>query len=131
MNDIPSSEITPEPLFRSRRQFMRSAAALIGSTALLSACGIETSPAGSSQPGGTPGTAGPVSGKTDELGDKLTDYAAVTGYNNYYEFTTDKEGVADLAKNFKITPWTVAVGGLVNKPQTFAIEDLLKQFPQA
>jgi sulfoxide reductase catalytic subunit YedY len=129
MNDIPSSEITPEPLFRSRRQFMRSAAALIGGTALLSACGIEASPAGSNQSGAT-AAAGPVSGKTDELGDKLTDYAAVTGYNNYYEFTTDKEGVADLAKNFKTTPWTVAIGGMVNKPQTIAIEDLLKQYPQ-
>jgi sulfoxide reductase catalytic subunit YedY len=132
MNDIPSSEITPERLFRSRRQFMRSAVALIGGTALLSACGTEASPAASSQPntGGATPAAGQANGATDELGDKLTDYDSVIGYNNYYEFTTDKEGVAGLAKNFKTTPWTVAVGGLVNKPQTFAIEDLLKQFPQ-
>src|SRR3954451_1887919 len=131
MNDISSSEITPERLFRSRRQFMRSAAALAGGAALLSACGIEAGPAASSQPNcGGSSAAGPGSGQTDELGDKLTDYASVIGYNNYYEFTTDKEGVASLAKNFKTTPWTVAVGGMVNKPQTFAIEDLLKQFPQ-
>src|SRR6185369_7357287 len=130
MNKIPSSEITPERLFRSRRQFMRSAAALIGGTALLSACGTAASPASSSQPGGAAPAPGQVKGATDELGDTLTDYASVTGYNNYYEFTTDKEGVADLAKNFKTTPWTVAVGGMVSKPQTFAIEDLLKQFPQ-
>jgi methionine sulfoxide reductase catalytic subunit len=129
MNEIPSSEITPERLFRSRRQFMRSAAALIGGAALLSACGIEASPAASSQPGAAGGP-GRVNGATDELGDKLTDYDAVVGYNNYYEFTTEKEGVAGLAKNFKTTPWTIAVGGLVNKPQTFAIEDVLKQFPQ-
>jgi sulfoxide reductase catalytic subunit YedY len=64
---------------------------------------------------------------TDE---KPSRYDDVTHYNNYYEFTTDKEGVADLAQNFHTTPWTVAVGGLVNKPKTFAIEDLLKQFPQ-
>jgi len=131
MNDIPSSEITPERLFRSRRQFIRSAAALIGGGALLAACGSEAPPAASSQSNaGAATAAGPVSGKTDELGDKLTDYDSVVGYNNYYEFTTEKEGVADLAKNFKTAPWTVAVGGLINKPQTFAIEDLLKQFPQ-
>jgi len=110
---------------------MRSAAALIGGGALLAACGAEAPPAASSQSNaGAATAAGPVSGKTDELGDKLTDYDSVVGYNNYYEFTTEKEGVADLAKNFKTAPWTVAVGGLINKPQTFAIEDLLKQFPQ-
>jgi methionine sulfoxide reductase catalytic subunit len=129
MNEIPSSEITPERLFRSRRQFMRSAAALIGGAALLAACGTEAPPAASSQPGATSGP-GRVTGATDELGDKLTDYDSVVGYNNYYEFTTEEEDVAGLAKNFKTTPWTVAVGGLVNKPQTFAIEDVLKQFPQ-
>jgi sulfoxide reductase catalytic subunit YedY len=97
----------------------------------LAACGAEAPPAASSQSNaGAATAAGPVSGKTDELGDKLTDYDSVVGYNNYYEFTTEKEGVADLAKNFKTAPWTVAVGGLINKPQTFAIEDLLKQFPQ-
>ena len=68
-------------------------------------------------------------GDKDELGNALTSYEAVTGYNNYYEFTTDKEGVAPMAKDFKTRPWTVEVSGLVNKPRTYDIDELMKRFP--
>jgi sulfoxide reductase catalytic subunit YedY len=75
-------------------------------------------------------TASPVpstlSSSTDELGDALTSYDAVAGYNNFYEFTVSKEGVASLAENFRTSPWMVEVGGLVNKPKTFDLDDLLK-----
>ena len=63
---------------------------------------------------------------TDELGDSLTSYEAVTNYNNFYEFTTNKERVAQLAEGFVTEPWTVEVGGLVNNPKTYGIEDLRK-----
>jgi methionine sulfoxide reductase catalytic subunit len=124
MDKIPSSEITPEHLFRSRRQFIRGAGGILAGALVLSACGEPA--ASSSVPGVTPGAA---AGPTDELGDTLTPYEAVTNYNNYYEFTTDKEGVAGLAANFHTSPWAVEVSGLVNKPKTYAIEDLIKAFP--
>jgi len=66
----------------------------------------------------------------DELGNPPTSFEAVTNYNNYYEFSTDKEGVAPLAQKFTVDPWTVAVGGLVNKPKTYGVEDLLNRFDQ-
>jgi sulfoxide reductase catalytic subunit YedY len=72
----------------------------------------------------------PTSTATDELGDPVNRYKDITNYNNYYEFTTDKQGVAGLAQGFTVRPWTVEVGGLVNKPMTFGIEDLLKDFQQ-
>src|SRR5262245_47011495 len=125
MDKIPSSEITPEHLFRSRRQFIRGAGGMLAGALALSACG-QLAPT-SSVPA-TPGAAGAVAGSTDELGDALTPFDAVTNYNNYYEFTTDKEGVAALAQNFHTSPWAVEVGGMVNKPKTFAIEDLIKTF---
>ncbi len=62
----------------------------------------------------------------DELGDPLTPYADVTGFNNFYEFSLSKTAVADLAHNFETSPWAVQVGGLVNKPRTFDFDDLMR-----
>jgi sulfoxide reductase catalytic subunit YedY len=67
----------------------------------------------------------PADTRTDELGDPLNSFEQITTYNNYYEFTTDKQDVARLAAAFTTSPWEVQVGGLVNKPTTFAMEDLL------
>lgn len=72
----------------------------------------------------------PVSTDVDELGDALTPNEVVINYNNFYEFTTDKEEVAAMAADFKTEPWTVEVGGLVNKPMTFGVEDLMRLFTQ-
>ncbi|HTP08263.1 MAG TPA: protein-methionine-sulfoxide reductase catalytic subunit MsrP [Anaerolineae bacterium] len=124
---IPSSEITPEAVYLNRRQFMKGAA-LVAGGALLAAC----SPQVAAPPAPTlaPTAAANFNTEKDELGDPLTSYAAVTGYNNYYEFTDDKEGVAGLAKDFKTRPWTVEVSGLVNNPHTYDIDELMKRFPR-
>jgi sulfoxide reductase catalytic subunit YedY len=71
-----------------------------------------------------------ASSDKDELGDTLNTYEQITNYNNYYEFSLDKEEVAPLSANFTTLPWQVEVSGLCNQPKTFAIEDILKQFPQ-
>jgi sulfoxide reductase catalytic subunit YedY len=68
----------------------------------------------------------PLSVETDELGDPLTSFEAATNFVNYYEFTTSKTGVADLARDFRTSPWSLEVGGLVNKPKILDLEDLLK-----
>jgi sulfoxide reductase catalytic subunit YedY len=56
----------------------------------------------------------------------LTSFEAITNYNNYYEFSTNKEAVARLAKEFSTSPWTIEVGGLVNNPKKFDLDDLGK-----
>ena len=65
---------------------------------------------------------------TDELGDPANTYEQITNFNNFYEFTTDKEKVAEMSADFPTRPWTVEVGGLVNKPGIFGIEDILSTF---
>ncbi len=122
---IPSSEITPERVYRTRRQFLAGAGAAFAALGL-AACGA----VGPAERNAALPTAGATTKTTDELGDALTPYGDVTNYNNFYEFTTDKEGVAGLSQGFKTRPWTVEVAGMVARPKTFAIEDILAEFPR-
>ncbi len=122
-SDITGSDITDYNTYLERRQFLRGA-----STSALAA-GVAGIMSGLFLPG-TPAHAGeklegvhksPLS--TDEA---LTPYKDVTQYNNFYEFGTDKSDPAKLAKDFRSTPWSVAVEGEINKPATYHLEDLLR-----
>lgn len=119
---IRSSEITPKSLYLRRREFLKLGA-LGAAAALLAACGNaeDAAPVTPSRQ--------PLQSGQDEYGDPVTSYEAITNYNNYYEFSTDKEAVARLAEDFQTRPWTVEVSGLVAKPRVFDIDDLLKKFP--
>ncbi len=121
---VRSSEITPKDAYLSRRDFMKAAGMATGA-ALLTACAPSVQ---ETTQGAKPAPATSVA--KDELGDVVNTYSDITNYNNYYEFTTDKQGVAGLAESFKVEPWTVEVGGLVANPKTFGMDDLAKLFPQ-
>jgi sulfoxide reductase catalytic subunit YedY len=125
--EIPSSEITPESLYLSRRDWLK-AMGIVSATAFLAACGVR--PSGSSnapQPvGAPPPTITAQDGTTDEFGSPLNTLDQITNYNNYYEFSEDKQSVNPLSVNFPTSPWTVEVGGLVQNPKTYGIEDFSK-----
>ena len=137
MIPIKSSEITSESVYLNRRTFMKGVGlAALGGLAV-AACAPAAGPspapatgaAATLAPSATAGqpTTGP---QTDELGDPVNTFEEITNFNNYYEFTTDKEKVAELAQDFPTRPWTVEVGGLVNNPGVFGIEDILSDFDQ-
>ncbi len=130
--ELPSSEITPKHIYLSRRTFMTGAAAM-AATAALVACGSPPAPAEPVEVGESGGEVPPTAvaeGQTDELGDPLTTYRDVTNYNNYYEFTTDKEDVARLATGFPTSPWQIEVDGMVRNPGVYDVGDLLARFDQ-
>ncbi len=120
---VRSSEITPKQVYLTRRDFIKAAGVLAGSMAL-AACAPQLT--GTPEP--TTAAQAAASAKTDELGDPVNTFDDITHYNNYYEFTTDKGGVAALSAKFKTSPWEVEVSGLVNKPKKYALEDLIRQF---
>jgi sulfoxide reductase catalytic subunit YedY len=120
--DIPSSEITPHRLYLNRRKFIAGLGAIAGAAMVGDATKEILSP---SQPV-LAGTKLQYSESAYNTTEKETPFKDITHYNNYYEFSTDKYEPAALAADFNTRPWTIKVEGLVNKPQTFDIDSLLK-----
>jgi len=102
--DIPTSEITDEALYWNRREFLKAAGIGVAAAGFLPAL-------------------------NRFVGDeKLTPYEDITGYNNYYEFGTDKGDPKDNATHFRTRPWKVEVAGEVKRPATYDVDDLLKPY---
>jgi sulfoxide reductase catalytic subunit YedY len=123
-NEIKSSEITDEKTFLNRRNFIR--AGLLAGTTLATAGAyrfINPPPAKEAITAEIRDIAKPTDFRTEE---KLNSFQEITNYNNYYEFSTSKTAVARAAEDFVTRPWTIEVGGMVQKPKTFDIEELLK-----
>jgi methionine sulfoxide reductase catalytic subunit len=150
MVKISPSEITPEHVYLNRRKFMIGVGSAAGALAL-SACALPEMPGAAASEDSGSNTdlqvkvAQPLpenmptvlshsepyaSQSTDELGDPLNAFEEITNYNNYYEFTTNKEGVAELGKNFTVRPWEVQITGLVNNPMTLDVDDIIRNYDQ-
>jgi sulfoxide reductase catalytic subunit YedY len=146
--DIPSSEITPESVYKSRRDFIRSSAqvalgaGLAGSGLLAPAALAQT---GDSLFARAPSDLHIVSRpqwleqlvaarqSVPESGpytttEALTPFEDVTTYNNFYEFGTDKSDPSARTrdKHFSIDPWTVEITGEAGKTGKYTLEDILK-----
>ncbi len=122
---ILPSEITPERVWRARRDLILGAGAAAAGLSLsgwTSRARAANAPAG--ELGALPGQASPLS-----VMDKQTSLSDITSYNNYYEFGLDKSDPAAHAGKLQTRPWTVSVEGEVGKPRTFDIEALLKLAP--
>ncbi|MGB7263508.1 MAG: protein-methionine-sulfoxide reductase catalytic subunit MsrP [Albidovulum sp.] len=103
--DLKWSDITPRADFLNRRTFIAGAAAM--------------------------GFAGPAAAKLSYVPSAYSTDAApntleeITSYNNYYEFGTGKEDPAANAASLTTDPWSVQIDGLVDKPGTYDLADLM------
>jgi methionine sulfoxide reductase catalytic subunit len=124
--DIRSSEITPKSLYLNRRKFLTQAA-MVGAAAAVGLRVKETI---------SPSTAVLAGNKIDGIKkspfsttETITPYKDVTHYNNFYEFSTEKDEPAELAKNFRTHPWKVKIDGLVEKKQELDVDTIIKMAP--
>jgi len=124
-------EITSKQNYLNRKEFLKALGIVGTSAAVLAACQGKPFVAGGDLPQAT-GIPGPTpggDGGADELGNVLTSYDDVISYNNFYEFTTDKEGVARLAEDFQTSPWEVQISGLVENPGPISMEEIRDRYP--
>jgi len=116
--EIPEREAAPEGLYFGRRALLKGMG-FVGAQGLL---------------GRAFGAVAPDLYPAKRVGKytldrPVTPEFAGTGYNNFYEFTLDKQRVKDLVEGFETEPWKVEVKGLCNNPKTYDIDDLVRRFP--
>lgn len=121
--EISEREAAPEQIYLNRRRFIK-ALGLAGAATLLRRDRLAAAAFGD--------TKSIYPAKRNEkfvLDRPLTEEWVTAHYNNFYEFTTDKERVADLVEKFQTRPWTVEVTGLVAKPKTYDVDKLIRLMP--
>lgn len=114
---IPESEITDPKLFGQRRRILKTFLASMAVASDIMPALAETDLSFKNLPKASQAPAGLTT----------TPAELVKHYTNYYEFSIDKEGSADLAQALTISPWSVEITGEVEQPQTLHLEDILKR----
>jgi methionine sulfoxide reductase catalytic subunit len=124
-DDVPSSQITPHDVYLNRRKFLAG----VGMSALAATgLGAKELFSPSAKANADDKIAG-LQKSPFSTTEKITPVNDVTHYNNYYEFSTEKEEPARLAKDFKTRPWSVTVDGAVPKKLKWDIDTLMKFAP--
>ncbi len=101
-NTLTHEDVTSEPVFLNRRQWMTGAAAagLVGSLA------------------------GQASAQDSAL--EPTAWEDITQYNNFYEFGWDKTDPATHAHRLTTSPWSVTIDGMVDRPGSYDFAQIME-----
>ena len=111
MKKIKNSEITPEQIYNSRREFVKKLGLAAGSMFV------------------GQNIINLANASTVIVKQKITEYRYITTYNNYYEFGTSKSHPFEKSQNFKTEPWNISITGEVEKPLTLSMDEVKRMFP--
>lgn len=130
--EIPEREATPEADYLDRRRFLKGmgALALFGAAWSMGCVDDADRSEAPKQLSEAEKKIFPAKLNTAfTLDRELTAEKVAAGYNNFYEFSGNKEEPRILAQKLETRPWKVEVTGLVAKPRIFDIDDLLRLMP--
>ncbi len=125
---VRGSEITPEPVYRGRRECLKALG--LGAIALTTGCGSGSAPDAVAAQESIQGKTLPIAERGKyAAAEPMTRYKDVTHYNNFYEFGTGKGDPAQTSAAFHAQPWSVEIAGHAEVTGRFTLEDLLKPHP--
>ncbi|MDH2327951.1 protein-methionine-sulfoxide reductase catalytic subunit MsrP [Cereibacter sp. SYSU M97828] len=101
-NDLKWSDVTPEHVWLNRRALLGGMAGLIATPALAQGYSTDEAP---------------------------NSFEEITTYNNFYEFGLDKGDPARYAGQMTTDPWAIEIGGLVDRPGSYDLADVMKMGP--
>jgi sulfoxide reductase catalytic subunit YedY len=110
MKKIKYSEITPEIIYKRRREFVKTIGLSTGSLVI------------------SQNLIGAAVAATDDAKEKITEHRYVTTYNNYYEFGTRKSDPVEKSQNFKTDPWNITIDGEVENKITLDMQEIKNIF---
>jgi sulfoxide reductase catalytic subunit YedY len=110
MKKIKYSEITPEIIYKRRREFVKTIGLSTGSLVI------------------SQNLIGAAVAATDDAKEKITEHRYVTSYNNYYEFGTRKSDPVEKSQNFKTDPWNITIDGEVENKITLDMQEIKNIF---
>ncbi len=104
-SDLTRDDVTPKAMWINRRRLLAGLAAGSVASPALASLGARKTGYGK--------------------GLDLNTYEEITSYNNFYEFGTGKDDPARNAGEMKTSPWSVVIDGLVDRPGTYSMDDIL------
>ena len=110
MRKIKYSEITPEKIYKRRRELIKTIGLSTGSLVI------------------SQNLIGAAVAATDDAKEKITEHRYVTTYNNYYEFGTRKSDPVEKSQNFKTDPWNITIDGEVENKITLDMQEIKNIF---
>jgi methionine sulfoxide reductase catalytic subunit len=132
-NKILAREVTPPSVYFNRRNFIRTgilaASAVATGVVYRELNHVSTTTVNTATIQGLSWATNAPADSGFTVNEPETSFQDITHYNNFYEFSTDKQAVAEASVNFQTKGWRLTVGGLVNKPRVFDLDEILKIVP--
>ena len=127
--EIAEQEVTPEEVYRGKRRRFLHGLAVAGVAGAAAACGLSDLVGGAFAEEELPNLPALEAARSTTYTTErpITREQIVARYNNFYEFSLEKDKVWRRAENFPSRPWEIEIGGEVEQKRKIDVDELIGQ----